>query len=128
MIQTLMSSANIGLNDWTGCRHAPRVKPPCAYRHAAAFHPPIVLGLRPYQPCLVSLGTISFVFARQLAEGAALARGICIFLTLFWTLRLVAATLVFDVSPYLCSAKLRMGYQAANIVFVFLPLIYLLTA
>lgn len=78
--------------------------------------------------CLVSFGLISFAFARQLAEGGALARGICVFLALFWTLRLVAATFVFDVRPYLRNAALRAGYHATSVVFVFLPLVYLLAA
>lgn len=78
--------------------------------------------------CLVSFGAISFAFARQLAGGTDLARAICVFLTAFWTLRLVAATLVFDVRPYLRSAALRAGYHATNIVFILLPLVYLLAA
>jgi hypothetical protein len=78
--------------------------------------------------CLVSFGAISFIFAQQLAGGTALARGICAFLTAFWTLRLIAATLVFDVRPYLSSSPLRVGYQATNIVFILLPLVYLLAA
>jgi hypothetical protein len=78
--------------------------------------------------CLLSFGTISFVFAHQLADGSGLARGVCLFLAVFWTLRLVAATLVFDVRPYITSGLLRLGYHATSVVFVFLPVVYLLAA
>lgn len=78
--------------------------------------------------CLVSFGTISFVYANQLADGRGLARGICLFLAAFWTLRLVAATFVFDVRPYITSGLLRLGYHATSAVFVFLPIVYLLAA
>ncbi len=78
--------------------------------------------------CLVSFGTITFGLAGSLAGGGALARGICVFLTAFWTLRLVAATFLFDVKPYLTNQWLRLGYQATNVVFLYLPLVYGLAA
>jgi hypothetical protein len=78
--------------------------------------------------CLVSFGTITFVFARELADGSGLARGLCLFLAVFWTVRLVAATFVFDVRPYIKSGLLRVGYHATSAVFVFLPVVYLLAA
>lgn len=78
--------------------------------------------------CLVSFGTISFLFADQLAGGSALARAICIFFALFWTMRLIAATFVFDVRPYIKTGLLRLGYHATSVVFVFLPIVYLLAA
>ncbi len=73
---------------------------------------------------LVSFGAISFFLADSLASGTALARAICIFLTAFWTLRLIAATFVFDVTPYLTSGLWRLGYHATNVVFAYLPLAY----
>ena len=52
---------------------------------------------------LVSFGALSFFLAAELASGTALARAVCGFLTLFWTLRLFVAAFVFDVKPYLTS-------------------------
>jgi hypothetical protein len=78
--------------------------------------------------CLVSFGTLTIVFASTLAGGAPLARAFCLFLTAFWTLRLVAATFVFDLSPYLTNGWRRLGYHATNLVFAYLPVIYLLAA
>lgn len=73
---------------------------------------------------LVSFGLITVVFADTLAAGGGLARGVCWFLAAFWTLRLVAATFVFDVRPYLANGFWRTGYHLTNVVFVYLPLVY----
>jgi hypothetical protein len=78
--------------------------------------------------CLVSFGFISFAFASLLASGEPLSRALCLFLTAFWTLRLIAATFIFDVSPYVTTPALKLGYHATNIVFVFLPIVYFLAA
>ena len=53
-----------------------------------------------------------------------LARALCAFFALFWTLRLVAATFVFDLRPYLTNRYRRIGYHATNIVFAYLPIVY----
>ena len=74
--------------------------------------------------CLVSFGLITFTFAGTLAAGGGLARALCAFLAVFWTIRLVAATFVFDVRPYLTNAFWRLGYHATNLVFAYLPVVY----
>ena len=74
--------------------------------------------------CLVSFGVMTFTFAGTLAAGGGLARALCVFLALFWTVRLVAATFVFDVRPYLTNNAWRLGYHATNIVFIYLPVVY----
>lgn len=78
--------------------------------------------------CLVSFGSLSFFFAHALALGGELARVICAFLAVFWTIRLFAATFVFDVRPYLTNIFWRLGYIATNIVFACLPVIYAIAA
>ena len=78
--------------------------------------------------CLVSFGTITIALAPELAAGGTLARALCIFLAAFWTIRLVVATFVFDLRPYLTDAYRRAGYYATNIVFIYLPIVYGWTA
>jgi hypothetical protein len=78
--------------------------------------------------CLVSFGVLSFGLAAPLANGGPLARAVCIFLTVFWMIRLIAATFIFDVRPYLTSSLLRLGYHATNVVFIYLPVVYALAA
>jgi len=74
--------------------------------------------------CLVSFGICSWVFAAELASGTPLARAVCGFLALFWTLRLVAAIWLLDVRPYLTDVWRKVGYQLTSIVFGSLPFIY----
>ena len=78
--------------------------------------------------CLVSFGLITVSLAGTLAAGGNLARALCAFMAVFWTIRLIAATFVFDVRPYLTSNLWRLGYHATNIVFIYLPVVYTLAA
>lgn len=74
--------------------------------------------------CLVSFCVITITFADTLAAGGNLARAVCAFFAVFWTVRLFAGTFVFDMRPYLTSAWRRLGYHAINIVFAYLPVVY----
>jgi alginate O-acetyltransferase complex protein AlgI len=74
--------------------------------------------------CLVSFCVITIVFADTLASGTTFARALCAFFALFWTLRLVAGTFVFDLRPYLSSSYRRAGLAAMNITFMYLPVVY----
>jgi hypothetical protein len=78
--------------------------------------------------CLVCFSAITIAFADTLATGGNLARALCAFFALFWTLRLIAGTFVFDMRPYLTSGYRRLGYHAINIVFAYLPIVYALAA
>lgn len=78
--------------------------------------------------CLVSFGLVSVTFAPTLATGSGLARAVCAFLAAFWTVRLIAATFVFDVRPYLTNAFWRIGYHATNVAFIYLPVVYVWAA
>ncbi len=73
---------------------------------------------------LICFGLGTFFLAEHLAAGTPLARAVCGFLALVWTLRLVAGTFVFDLRPYLTNGWRRAGLTAANIVFACLPVIY----
>ncbi len=78
--------------------------------------------------CLVSFGCLTLTLASTLAEGGTLARALCLFFAAFWTLRLIAATFIFDLSPYLTNVYRRVGYHAINLVFIYLPVVYVLAA
>jgi hypothetical protein len=73
---------------------------------------------------LICFGSITVTFAGTLAAGGGLARAVCAFLAVFWTVRLIVATFIFDLRPYLTTSFRRIGYQATNIVFIYLPIIY----
>ena len=55
--------------------------------------------------CLVSFSIITIAFADTLAAGGDLARALCAFFALFWTLRLIAGTFVFDMRPHTGSSQ-----------------------
>jgi hypothetical protein len=74
--------------------------------------------------CLVSFGLGSWIFAPELASGSTLARAVCGFLALFWTVRLAAGIWILDVNLYLTDTWRKVGYQLTNIVFGSLPLLY----
>jgi len=78
--------------------------------------------------CLVGFSVITIAFADTLAAGGNLARALCVFFAVFWTLRLVVATWVFDMRPYLTNRTRRLGYHALNLIFAFLPVVYVLAA
>jgi len=78
--------------------------------------------------CLVSFSVLTLAFADTLASGSALARAVCAFLAVFWTLRLLVATFVFDLRPYLTSTARRIGYHATNVAFAYLPIVYTVAA
>src|SRR2546423_1506043 len=56
------------------------------------------------------------------------SRGSCLLLTAFWALRLAAAAFIFDVRPYLTNWFYRAGYQAINVIFLYLLAVYVLAA
>ena len=75
---------------------------------------------------LVGFGTLTFFFAGAMAAGEPLARALCILCLVFWTARLFVASFIFDVRPYLTNWFYRVGYQATNLVFVYLVGVYAL--
>jgi hypothetical protein len=77
---------------------------------------------------LAAFGLLTFLFADNMAAGEPAARGLCLLMLGFWTLRLFVAAFVFDVRPYLKTWLLRLGYQATNTVFIYLVVVYALAA
>src|SRR5437879_4816560 len=73
---------------------------------------------------LVGFGTLTFLFAEPMARGEPLARGLCVLLTAFWGVRLIAAAFIFDLRPYLTNWFYRLGYHALNLAFVYILGVY----
>ena len=72
--------------------------------------------------CLLSFGLLTVAFAETLSAGDGLARAVCGFLAVFWTLRLVVAVFVFDVRPCLTNMLWRVGYHGTTSSSFFCPL------
>lgn len=77
---------------------------------------------------LAAFGLMTFFFAQSMAGGEPVARGLCILMAAFWTVRLIVAAFVFDVRPYLRNAFLKLGYLALNSLFVYLVALYTFVA
>ncbi len=77
---------------------------------------------------IIGFGLISVLLASELASGTPLARGICLFIAIFWGARLVVQFFVFDAKPYLKTTFLKVGYHGLTVVFIFHTAVYLLAA
>ena len=77
---------------------------------------------------IIGFGLLSLVFADELASGTRLARGVCLFIALFWGARLVVQFFVFDARPYLKNMFLKLGYHALTVVFLYHAVVYSLAA
>lgn len=73
---------------------------------------------------LVAFGILSLLFAKELASGQPLARGVCGFIAVFWGIRLIIQLLVFDAKPYLRNWFLTIGYHALTMVFAWHTVVY----
>jgi hypothetical protein len=73
---------------------------------------------------LFGFGCLTFFFADAMAAGEPLARALCVLLTAFWTLRVIAMAFIFDVRPYLTNWFYRLGYHAINLIFFYLVAVY----
>jgi hypothetical protein len=78
--------------------------------------------------CLIGFGTFTYVMAEQLATADGLARAVLMFFALFWALRVVVAVFIFDVTPYLTSRMMRVGYWCTNFVFIYFTAVYAVVA
>ena len=77
---------------------------------------------------IIGFGLISVLLASELTSGTPLARGICLFIAIFWGARLVVQFFVFDAKQYLKTTFLKVGYHGLTVVFIFHTAVYLLAA
>ncbi len=73
---------------------------------------------------IVSFGIISLTNADALASGDPLARSVSAVIAVFWAARLAVQWFVFDATPFLANALLKLGYHALTVAFITLTLIY----
>jgi hypothetical protein len=77
---------------------------------------------------ILGFGTISLTLAPQLAGGTLLARGVCLFIAVFWAARLVVQFFVFDARAFLTRRLWKVGYHGLTAVFFYQALAYSLVA
>ena len=77
---------------------------------------------------ILGFGLLSIFLAPELASGGRLARGVCGFVAVFWSFRLLIQCFHFDARPYLTNRWLRLGYYGLTLVFTYQAITYSLAA
>lgn len=73
---------------------------------------------------IVGFGVLSVIFHASLADGSALARGVCAFIALFWGARLTLQFFLFNPTKYLTNWFLKIGYHGLTVSFAVFVGIY----
>ncbi len=77
--------------------------------------------------CLAVFSLLSFFHTTELSSGTPLARSLCGFIALFWSIRL-CAQFFLETKPYLDSAVKRLGYELLSYNFAALVAVYIFAA
>lgn len=72
---------------------------------------------------IVAFGLISISHARELASGSGLARAFCLYVAMFWGIR-ITLQWILDVKEHLTTWWLRLGYHGLTVVFAYLTIVY----
>ena len=72
---------------------------------------------------IIAFGLISLTAATELASGDKLARAFCLYVAVFWTIRLCLQP-ILKVQEYLTAWWLRAGYYTLTVLFASFSLIY----
>jgi hypothetical protein len=76
---------------------------------------------------IVAQGLVSVLCAAELASGSGLARGVCGYMAVFWSVRL-ALQGILDVKEHLTRWWLRVGYYLLSVFFAYFTVVYTLAA
>jgi hypothetical protein len=71
----------------------------------------------------VAFAIISLTQSGELASGSGLARAVCTYICVFWSIRLALQS-AFDVKPFITTWWLRWGYRALAVDFAYLVVVY----
>ena len=72
---------------------------------------------------IIAFALISIFHSVELASGSGLARSLCLYIAVFWGIRL-ALQAVLDVKAHLSTWWLRLGYHSLTVLFTAFTLIY----
>ena len=77
---------------------------------------------------IIGFSLLTFVNAQAIANGDPVGRSICLFIAVFWAVRLFVQFAVFDARPFLTNWVYKAGYHALSVAFAMLVAIYALAA
>ena len=69
-------------------------------------------------------GTLTLINARAMAAGDPVARSLAAFIAVFWGARLIVQLFVFDASPWLTNAWLKLGNHLLTAAFIAFVSVY----
>ncbi len=72
---------------------------------------------------IIALGVMSVVNAKEIAGGSLLARSFCLYVAVFWGVRL-GLQWVFDAKPFLTKWWLKAGYHTLTVMFLCFVVVY----
>jgi hypothetical protein len=72
---------------------------------------------------IIAFGLISMLNSQELAGGTRLARAFCLYVAVFWGIRL-SLQAVLDVKAHLTAWWLRLGYHSLTVLFLCLTVLF----
>ena len=76
---------------------------------------------------IIAFGLLSLTNAEELAAGGPLARGVCLYIAVFWGIRVLLQG-VLDAKPFLTTWWLALGYHGLTVLFGYFTAVYGLAA
>ena len=73
---------------------------------------------------IIGMGTLTLINARAMAAGDPVARSLAGFIAVFWGARLIVQLFVFDASPWLTNAWLKLGNHLLTAAFIAFVSVY----
>ena len=73
---------------------------------------------------IISFGALTLRFSNEMIAGSPFARGVCLFIAIFWLARVMVQFFVFDARPFLTNWFYKIGYHGLTVVFIYFTLIY----
>jgi uncharacterized membrane protein YhaH (DUF805 family) len=76
---------------------------------------------------IIALGLLSLLNSAELAAGSPLARGVCLYIAVFWGIRL-SLQAVLEAKPFLTTWWLGVGYHTLTVLFLYFTVVFTLAA
>ena len=77
---------------------------------------------------IIGFSVLTFANADSMANGDPVSRSLCLFIAIFWAVRLFVQLAIFDARPFLTNRIYKIGYHALTVVFAALVAIYVIAA
>ena len=73
---------------------------------------------------IIAFAVLTFRHADAMAAREPVARSLCLFIAIFWGVRLLVQFAIFDARPFLTNWFYKTGFHALTIIFAFLTFVY----